>query len=657
MDGVCFRDVVGIDTETTGLGRKARLISVQAHDGATAVVLDARRCDPSVLLQRLRGRKWVFQNGKYDLWYLMPYLDSITDGEPWTAWGAIWDTMLAEQVINGGLDRSADLPTLVYKYARVRMDKSEQTSFVQRDGESDEDYEHRLARPFTESQLNYMVEDVRLLPVIERAQRDALERQRLTRVAQLEMDLMPVLADMERVGARVNAPGIEALIGEFSRELDIAERKIIDALTPHVLEWRAARFEASEARIRAFDRMAQSVKAEIEARAAATPYPDQRSRRDAINAEVRAWREVNKRPVRIKYDEGPINPSRQPQVLAALSHMGVELKNTRSATLQIIRDMADDDTVAEVIDYLLEFRQIDKLKGSTLEPILELRDERDRLHPNIHQMVRTGRMAMSNPNLQNIPVRSERGKRIRQLFIPDDGNVLVSADFSQIELRVLAEDILNKTGDRTMLDMFLRGEDVHTATASQMYGVPMDQVSPAMRRDAKTINFGLVYGMTDAGLARDLRCTKAEAAAKKRRHFEIHKGVPGWMDAVKREARARGYAQTMLGRRRYFPEPEGEMTYWEEKAYHESVDRQAMNTPIQGTAADIMKIGLIENWKQIRSIGWQINVVHDEVVEECPTEYGQEVAEITNAALVGAGQAVLNRCPVLVEVEVGATWS
>lgn len=657
LEGVSFRSQVGLDTETAGLGRKARLISLQAHDGVTGVVLDARRCDPRVLLERVRGKSWIFQNGKFDLWHLLPLLDQITDEEPWTAWEAIWDTMLAEQVINAGLNKPANLAAIVYRYCRVRMDKSEQKAFVRRDDETDEEYTARLKLPFTESQLDYMVSDVKLLPTIRRSQHDILDRQRLIAIANLEMELMPVLADMERIGAKVNVPAIESLITEFTVELDAAERKLVEALTPHVLEWRAEKWDRSEARVRAYDEAAQQVKAEIETRHADVEYPTQAERRAAINAEMKQWRERNPRPPREKLDGGPINPGSHPQVLAALQHLGIELRNTRSDTLEIIRDMSDNERVAEVISDLLEYRELDKLKGSTLEPILELRDERDRLHPSIGQMVRTGRMSMSAPNLQNIPVRTERGKRIRKAFIPEDGNLLISADYSQIELRVLAEDIFRRTGDRTMLDMFLRGEDVHSATAAMMYEVALDQVAKSQRRDAKTINFGLAYGMTDAGLARDLRCAKPEAKAKRERHFKVHRGIKPWMEEVKREARSRGYASTLLGRRRYFPQPEADMTYWEEKAYREGLDRQAMNTPIQGTAADIMKISLVRNWKLIRSMAWLFNVVHDEQVEEAPCDYAEDVADMTQRAMAEAGQLVLRHCPVQADVEIGETWS
>jgi DNA polymerase I-like protein with 3'-5' exonuclease and polymerase domains len=663
LEGLSLRGVLGVDAETTGLGRKARLVSLQVSDEVTTVVLDARRVSPIPLLTRMCGKDWIFQNGKFDLWFLIPYLDEITGQEPWTAWKSIWDTMLAEQVLAGGLPRAANLEALAYRYARIRLDKGEQTAFVQRKGESDEEYAARMSQPFTQAQVDYMSGDVRLLPLIKRAQTLALQQNNLTAVARLEMDLMPVLADMERIGARVDVPAIQALIEELTTEIEIRERSLVDVLTPHVLEWRAARWEQGEARIRAYDEKAEIQKRALEQTFASVFFERQAERRAAINAQMKAWREANKRPSHVKYSEGPINPASDDQVLVALQHMGIELKNTKADTLLLVKQMVEDEVVAGAISDLLDFRHMGKLKGSTLEKILEFRDELDRVHPSIHQMVRTGRMSMSEPNLQNIPVRTELGKRCRRCFIPDEGNVLISGDYSQIELRVLAEDIYKRTGDRTMLDMFLRGEDVHASTAAQMYEVELATVldehhaNHKLRRDAKVINFGLVYGMTETGLSRDLHCSKAEARKKRGRHFQIHKGVPKWMEEVTAEAQYRGYASTMLGRRRYFPAIEGDLTYWEEKVFREAIERQAMNTPIQGTAADIMKLGLIENWKQIRSFAWQINVVHDETVEETRREAGEMVAHITREALIGAGQTVLKVCPVDVEMEIGETWS
>lgn len=663
LDGVSFRQILGVDTETTGLGRNARLVSLQVSDGVTEVVLDARRTSPIPLLTRMCGKDWIFQNGKFDLWFLIPALDKITDEEPWKAWNSIWDTMLAEQVLAGGMDRPADLAALAYRYCRVRLDKGEQKAFVQRKDESDEDYASRMGQPFTPSQLDYMIGDVHLLKTIKTGQEMQLRQHNLSRISRLEMDLMPVLADMERLGARVDVPAVQLLVGELSGEIETKEHYLMDVLTPHVLEWRAERWEKREGEIEAYDDVAEAKKAEIEQFHVAAPYGSQSERRAAINAEMKAWREEHKRPSHIKLDDGPINPGSDDQLLAALQHMGVKLKNTRADTLRIVRDLSEDDELVNVIDNQLAFRHMTKLKGSTLEKMLELVDENERVHPHIGQMVRTGRMSMSDPNLQNIPVRSDLGKRCRRCFIPSEGNVLISGDFSQIELRVMAEDIFHRTGDRTMLDMFLRGEDVHASTAAMMYEVPLETVldedhpNHKYRREAKTINFGLGYGMTETGLARDLGCSKKDAIAKRERHFEVHKGIRPWQRAVQEEARSRGYASTMLGRRRYFPSMPDDLTEWEERSWLEGIARQATNTPIQGTAADIFKRGLIENWKRVRSIAWQINAVHDEVVEECLREGAEEIADITRQALVEAGQSVLKLCPVAVDIAVGETWS
>lgn len=663
VEGLVLRQVLGIDTETTGLGRKARLVSLQVADDEQLIVLDARRVSPVVLLSRALGKDWIFQNGKFDLWHLMPFLDEITGYEPWKAWKTIWDTMLAEKVLAGGLPRGAGLADLAYRYARIRLDKGEQKAFVRRSDETDDEYERRLQEPFTQSQLEYMVGDVGLLHTIKLGQQYALEKNGLMPVANLEMDLMPVLADMERIGVRVNVPAVEEMVSELDSEIAIRERQLVDIFTPHVLEWRAERWDAREAQIRAYDERAEAKKVEIERFHTAAPYNTQGDRRRAINAEMGAWRKDNQRPPHIRFEDGPINPSSDEQMLVAFQHLGLELHSTRADVLEGLKLVVEDEEIASGIDLLLEFRHMTKLKGSTLEKILELVDEGDRLHPLINQMVRTGRMSMSEPNLQNVPVRTELGKRIRRAFIPGEGMLLVSGDYSQIELRVLAEDIYRRTGDRTMLDMFLRGEDVHGGTAAMMYEVPLETVmddkhpNHKLRRDAKVINFGLIYGMTEVGMAHDLQCSRAEARAKRERHFAIHKGIHPWMGKVIAEAHSRGYATTMLGRRRYFPAMPDDLTPWEERSWVASIERRALNTPIQGTAADIMKMGLIENWRTIREMAYQNNVVHDEIVEEAPRDVAEDVAQLTQAAMESAGRRLLKVCPVVAEMEIGETWS
>lgn len=656
-----FRGAVALDTETTGLERTARLISVQAHDGVTTVVLDARRVTPAALLRRLLGKKWIFQNGKFDFWHLLPYLDELTCGQPWKAWDGLWDTYLAEAVLtNGHNDLKRDLASQALRHCRIKLDKGEQKAFVQRKGEPDEEYAVRIEQPFTESQLDYMVGDVKLLHSIMRSQHSMLERHNMMPVAQLEFDLMPVLADMERNGMRIDVPGTEAMLKELLAEQEALGMGLAEQLTPYILEWRAARHQASEEQIARHDNLASLVKAEIELKHSQIEYPDQKSRRAAINAAMKEWRLANARPSRVKMDEGPINLNSNQQMPVAFEAMGLKLKNFQADTLEYVRDQMEDPILQKLITDLLEYKKLHKLTSTTLEPMLELRDEDDRVHTVFGQIVRTGRMSSSDPNMQNIPARGERGKRIRHLYIADPGCVIISADYSQIELRVLAEAIYRTTGDRTMLNIFLDGKlDVHTKTASEMYGVPYDQVGDGdLRKDAKVINFGLVYGMTEYGLARDLKCSKQEALAKRAAYFRYHKGVPGWMRAVQEEALSRGYATTMIGRRRYFPQPPDDFeSEWEEKSYWDGLRRQAMNTPIQGTAADLMKIALVSNWKSIRDIARQENVVHDELVEEAAADLAEEVGMLTQQAMTEAASTILKHCPVKVDVAIGESWS
>ena len=260
----------------------------------------------------------------------------------------------------------------------------------------------------------------------------------------------------------------------------------------------------------------------------------------------------------------------------------------------------------------------------------------------------TGRISSKEPNLQNIPVRTQEGREIRRLFLPSaPGRKLVSADYSQIELRILA----SISGDEVMKDAFSSGVDIHTRTASEVFGVPLDMVTPEMRRSAKAVNFGIVYGISDFGLARSLGIPVKVAANYIKRYFARFPGVRRYMDEIIAQAKAQGYVTTMLGRRRYLPELRS--SNYNIRSFGE---RAALNTPIQGTAADIIKLAMIDVWEKLRDGGYKSKLilqVHDELVIDAAED---EVTAVSALLKECMENAYVIDVPFEAQVAVGDNW-
>ena len=268
-----------------------------------------------------------------------------------------------------------------------------------------------------------------------------------------------------------------------------------------------------------------------------------------------------------------------------------------------------------VVDMILEYRELTKLKSTYVDALPEqIHPEDGRVHTSFSQTgAVTGRLSSSEPNLQNIPIRTDLGRRVRRGFVADPGNVLVSLDYSQIELRIVA----HMAGDEAMLNAFRRGQDIHATTAAAIFGVPLESVTKEMRRHSKAINFGLIYGMSAFGLTRSTELTLAESQDFVAAYFKQFPGVKKYLDGIRKEAARDGYVETLLGRRRYFPNLKSGLNH----AMKSREEREAINAPIQGTAADIMKIAMIQIPPALDRAGLHGKLllqVHDELVLECP---------------------------------------
>lgn len=279
--------------------------------------------------------------------------------------------------------------------------------------------------------------------------------------------------------------------------------------------------------------------------------------------------------------------------------------------------------VSPIVDAVLEYRQLTKLKSTYADGLLKALDPDGRVRTSFQMTVTaTGRLSSTEPNLQNIPTRTDLGSEIRKMFVPDNGNVLVDADYSQIELRLLA----HISGDEGMRAAFLSGGDFHAETASKVFGVAREDVTHEMRRRAKAVNFGIVYGISPFSLSQDIGVTQKEAKAYMDAYFATFPGVRAYMDAVVEKAKADGYVETLYHRRRDLPELTA--SNFNLRSFGERV---ALNMPIQGTAADIMKLAMIAVWKRLKAERPQAKLVlqvHDELIVECPKEDAPAVSQL-----------------------------
>lgn len=307
---------------------------------------------------------------------------------------------------------------------------------------------------------------------------------------------------------------------------------------------------------------------------------------------------------------------------------GRKTKTGYSTAADILEKLAPEHPIVKDI---LEYRQLAKLKSTYADGLGAVIAEDGRIHSTFNQTITaTGRISSTEPNLQNIPVRMELGRLIRKVFVPEEGYVFLDADYSQIELRVLA----HMSGDEMLIQAYREAQDIHRLTASQVFHVPFDEVTDLQRRNAKAVNFGIVYGISSFGLSQDLSITKKEAADYINKYFETYPKIKGFLDGQIEMAKEKGYVVTMFGRRR--PVPELKSSNFMQRAFGERV---AMNSPIQGTAADIIKIAMNRVYKRLTEEGLKSRLVlqvHDELLIETKVEEIEEVSRILEEEMKGA---------------------
>jgi DNA polymerase-1 len=321
-------------------------------------------------------------------------------------------------------------------------------------------------------------------------------------------------------------------------------------------------------------------------------------------------------------------------------------KGQASTNEEVLQELSHSYEVPKMI---LEYRELQKIQTTYIAPLLELANSNDfRVHTTFHQTgTATGRLSSTNPNLQNIPIRTELGRKIRKAFIAKEGSKLISCDYSQIDLRVLA----HMSKDKVLIEAFMNNQDIHNTTACEIFGITQDKITPEIRRVAKVINFGIIYGMTAQGLSAELKIPHALAQEYIDRYFDKYKGVREWIEYIKRYAKENGFVETILKRRRYIPEINSKDPLLE--SYGERV---AINTPIQGSASDIIKVAMlkIHDFLHKNFSTYMVVQIHDELLFEAPEdELNMVLPNIKNIMET----AIKLDIPLVVNVKVGKNWA
>ncbi len=567
---------LAVDTETTSVnpwgGRLVGVsVSLKRGEGyfvaATPVLLKTKEWKAFMAVLANSRVSKTAHNAKYDLEVLEQA------GLPLS--GLTFDTLVAAYLLRSG-ERGLDLKSLVFQEFGVQMTTIESLIGSGKDQKT-------MAEVPLPDVAQYASADADFTLRLKEKLEPQLKAMGLSELFnEVEMPLVPVLAQMEAAGVKVDVAYLASLDKELTTTLAKLEKKI------HKLA-------GSEFNINSPKQLKE-----------------------------------------VLFDKLKLSPEGLRHTKSGVSTAASELEKMRG--------------LHPVIDQLFEWRELSKLLSTYVQALPELVNTKTgRVHTSYNQTVAaTGRLSSSDPNLQNIPIRGEWGGRVRRAFVAEPGNKLVSADYSQIELRIAA----HLAKDKKMVQVFKQGQDIHTSTAAFIFDVAPDQVSPDQRRSAKEVNFGILYGMGAWGLSERTGLSRTEAQDFIDRYFKAYPKVAEWVEQTKAEAHSQGYVTTILGRRRNLPEVNSGMAQ-----VRAAAERMAVNLPVQGTAADLMKMAMVSVAAKLPSVSKQARMimqVHDELVFEVPAAEVEQVARVVKHEME---QALELTVPIVVEVKVGDNWS
>jgi DNA polymerase-1 len=594
-----------VDVETTGLDfDKLRLLLFQIAFNNKAYVIDARKVDISPFRSILENDQLlkIMQSGKFDLKVLRTRRGMNIKN--------IFDTQLAETVLQAGKKRQSNLEYLASFYCDIALDKSVRNTF--------ENFPYDGV--FTQDQLQYAANDVLVLPMIKRMQENYLTQHGLSTTAEIEFALIPVVAQMELVGIKIDSERWRRTLAETKKSLfgmkgDL--RQVLPELpTP--------------------------------------PEKPLRYKKDGTLFKADQARLDNPKPLPV------LNLDSWQQSVWAFGEIGVDLEavsqktragKTDARTINAAINIYNDDEIkVSTLQKYLKYKGLRQVEKTFGENLLEHVKPDGRVHAKFHQTgTFSGRFSSSDPNLQNIQKKGNEGKMLRSCFVPAEGHKFIIADYSQIELRIVAE--LSK--DPNMLEILNDPKgDIHRLTAAQMNSVAYEDVTNAMRHAAKTLNFGLIYGMTINTLAERIKSSMEEA---NKQYSKYRKTYPVLLDFIEQEgenALNRGQSKTMGGRIRWFPSV-AELDK-KKQAFYKRVGR---NHPVQGTSADMTKVSMIYLFEPLKKLDANIvNSVHDELCVEVPEDNAIEAAKLVKEKMIVAGKKFLTKVPVLVDIKIRDCW-
>lgn len=604
---------ISLDSENSGgldvLIPGVTLLLLQLEINGKAYLIDARKVDIELFRGLLESKRWikVIQNANYD-YKLLKHLRGIPIR-------GLYCTQVAEALLLSGISSKApvSLAKLVKKYHQEEMDKDTRLTFA----------EHPYDEPFTEEQLQYAAGDVLVMPYIRSSQQRYLNQYKLNPIAELEFALIEPVAEMELTGIMLDTE-------KWRKSLDITKRKLFEISTelrqvlpdPPAPEPKPPRIKKD-----------------------GTPYANTATPKPPPVLNIDSWQ----------------------QLVNSFNEIGVDLNYfntltkkgpTNNATIKFALVAHSSDPVkAGALRNLLAYRDLNQVQKTFGDNLLEHVRDDGRIHAQFHPNgTDSGRFSSTNPNLQNIKKKGEEGRILRSCFIAAPGKKVIIADYSQIELRIAAE----LSGDEVMLKILSDPTgDIHTGTAASMFGVPYDKVDKALRKIAKTLNFGLIYGMGIKTLSERLDCSYDEAKAHFERYKATYSTLMTWLDVTGNEALRRGFTRTIGERIRWFPEVK-RSDFDNQKDYNNRLEyfkRVGKNHPIQGTSADMTKTSIVLLHHPLLKLDAHlVNTIHDEICIEVPEENAVEAARLVKSKMITAGEVYVHEVPVLVDVKIRDCW-
>ncbi len=603
---------IGLDTENSGgldpLNKAVRLLLLQMEIAGKAYIIDLRKVNIRLFESILKDKRWIkiIQNANYD-YKIVRYLTGIPIR-------GIYDTLTAEHLLQAGMDKGGNsLEELAKRYSDIKMKKDTVLTFAN----------HPYDAPFTDEQLRYAADDVLVLPKIHKKQQMYLNQYGLNPIAELEFALIEPVAEMELAGVRIDS-------AMWKRSLNNTKEKLF--------------------------KVSNDLRSVLPAPPAPPPKPI-RMKKDGTPYANAA--KIKPPPV--------LNLDSWQQLSTAFKSVGIDLEEvnkktkkgiTNSATIKFARSIySSSPDKVKLLKNLEVYRALNQVKKTFGDNLLEhIRDD-GRIHARFNPNgTDSGRFSSTDPNLQNIQKKGEEGKILRSCFIPEYGYKYIIADYSQIELRIVAE----LSRDPLMMAILQDPKgDIHKGTASQMYKVPYDKVSGDLRRAAKTLNFGIIYGMMVKTLSERLGCSSDEAAKALTLYNDTYSTMMKWLEAEGNRAYDRHWTKTIAGRIRWFPtlNQKDFETYREFQNMVDYYKRVGKNHPVQGTSADMTKTAIVLLHRPLMQLGAKtVNTIHDELCVEAPEENTIQVARLVKEKMILAGTRFLHKVPVLVDVKIRDCW-